>query len=208
MPPWVHGLVAADPSHIAWWQMCVRAAIVFFAGLVLIRLVGARTFARGSPLDIVVSVILGSNLSRAITGSASLGPTLLASAAIVGLHALLITGSLRLHPLAMLLKGKPAILLEDGETRPHTLVREGISRGDFEEVLRDAGVTDPSEVRLAVRERSGKVSVIKHAAGARPSAAHDGRPAGRLEDSVQKEAVGEGEPSDPRRATSMSDDRL
>ena len=200
MPPWAHGLLDADPPHIIWWQMGVRAAVVFFSGLILIRLVGARTFTRGSPLDIVVSVILGSNLSRAITGSAELLPTLLASALIVLLHTLLIGGALRFHPLAQLLKGKPAILLEDGETRAHTLVREGISRGDFEEVLRSAGVTDPSEVRLAVRERSGKVSVIKHAAGGRTSAAHDQRPEGRLEDSAQKEAVGAGQPSDPRKA--------
>lgn len=195
------GLLGADAAHILWWQMSLRAVIVFLAGVLLIRLAGARTFARGSPIDIVVAVILGSNLSRAITGSAQLLPTLLASAVIVGVHAILIRATLLSHPLALLLKGRPAILLEDGEAKGEVLRREGISKGDWEELLRAAGVTDPSEVRLAVRERSGGVSVLKRSKEVRAVPAEDDRPPGRLEDAALQQADtasgGEGAAGDP-----------
>ena len=195
------GLFGVDAAHILWWQMSLRAIVVFLAGVVLIRLAGARTFARGSPIDIVVAVILGSNLSRAITGSVQLFPTLLASAVIVGVHAVLIRSTLLSHPLALLLKGRPAILLEDGVAKGEVLRREGISKGDWEELLRAAGVVDPSEVRLAVRERSGGVSVLKRTKEVRATPEPDARPTGRLEGAAREQADtrsgGEGKAVDP-----------
>ena len=195
----MEGLLGADAAHILWWQMSLRAVIVFMAGVVLIRLAGARTFARGSPIDIIVAVMLGSNLSRAITGSAQLLPTLLASAVIVGVHAVLIRATLLSHPLALLLKGRPAILLEDGEAKGDVLRREGISKGDWEELLRAAGVADPSEVKLAVRERNGAVSVLKRSKTA--DSAGDDRAIGRLEGAALRQADtgsgGEGRAPDP-----------
>lgn len=175
------GLEAADPQHITWWQMCVRAAIVFAAGLLLIRLAGPRTFSRASPIDIVVAVILGSNLSRSISGSVQLVPTLVASAVMVAIHALLIRLGVYSHLAGRLMKGRIAILVKDGVRDERVLRREGISQGDFEEVLRGAGVTDLSEVRLAVRERSGSVSVLKHKPANVRDRAADTRPKGDLE---------------------------
>ncbi|MGH8291183.1 MAG: hypothetical protein ACREV7_19635 [Steroidobacteraceae bacterium] len=40
------------------------------------RLAGRRTFARWSALDMIVSIIMGSSLSRALTGAAPLGGTI------------------------------------------------------------------------------------------------------------------------------------
>ena len=187
------GVFAADPAHIAWWQMCLRALIVFACGLVLVRLAGARTFARASPVDIVVSVVLGSNLSRAITGSAQLWPTLLASAAIVAAHAALIRLGVYSHRAGVLMKGRPAILIKDGQECSGVLRREGVSRGDFEELLREAGVTDVREVRLATRERSGKVSVLKFKPGGGRTGEGDTRPKGGLEHAAVADARGDDE---------------
>ncbi len=175
------GLYTADAVHIAWWQMCVRALVVFAAGLLLIRLAGPRTFSRASPLDIVVSIILGSNLSRSISGSAQLIPTLVASALMVGVHAALIRLGVYSHLAGAAMKGRTAILVKDGVANAAVLRREGISKGDFEEVLRSAGATDVSEVRLAVRERSGKVSVLKNEPEGMRDRARDTRPKGDLE---------------------------
>ncbi|MBE7218466.1 MAG: DUF421 domain-containing protein [Caulobacteraceae bacterium] len=184
------GLNAADAQHIAWWQMCVRAVIVAATGLLLIRMVGARTFSRASPADILVSIILGSNLSRAITGSVQLWPTMLASAVIVLLHALLVRLGVYSHLAGRITKGRTAILVKDGERCDRTLRREGVSRGDLEEVLRSAGLTDVSEVRLAVRERSGKVSVLKYKPADARDRASDTRPKGDLEHAAVADAQG------------------
>lgn len=52
-----------------WSQDCARAVLVFICGLVLVRIAGRRVFGQWSALEIVVSIIIGSNLSRALTGS-------------------------------------------------------------------------------------------------------------------------------------------
>jgi len=50
-------------------QECVRTVLVFAYGLLLVRLAGRRIFGKWSALDIIVSIMVGSNLSRALTRS-------------------------------------------------------------------------------------------------------------------------------------------
>ena len=73
-------------SELAWYQECARAALIFVYGLVPIRIAGRRIFGKWSALDIVVSIIIGSNLSRALTGGAQLWGTLVATMLLVALH--------------------------------------------------------------------------------------------------------------------------
>ena len=55
-------------GHLTWWQECNRALVVFIYGLAIMRVAGRRVFGKWAALDIIVSVIVGSNLSRALTG--------------------------------------------------------------------------------------------------------------------------------------------
>lgn len=57
-------------GHLTWWQECDRA---------IVRVAGRRVLGKWAALDIIVSVIIGSNLSRALTGQASLAGTLAAT---------------------------------------------------------------------------------------------------------------------------------
>ncbi|MBN9076695.1 MAG: hypothetical protein J0H84_10770 [Rhizobiales bacterium] len=41
-----HALIGEDERHILWWQMSIRAVLVFVFGLILIRLFGRRVFGR------------------------------------------------------------------------------------------------------------------------------------------------------------------
>src|SRR4051794_9298062 len=73
-------------SHITWLQECARGVLIFFYGLALVRLAGRRVFGKWAALDIVVSIIVGSNLSRALTGNAELWGTLAATTLLILLH--------------------------------------------------------------------------------------------------------------------------
>src|SRR4051794_25882684 len=67
---WLQQLIGPDQGDATWWQLSVRAVILFAVGILYIRLAGRRAFSQATPFDIVVSVIVGSNLSRAMTGKA------------------------------------------------------------------------------------------------------------------------------------------
>lgn len=55
-----HDLIGAA-NDITWWQMSLRAALIFLFGLLLLRLFGPKAFGKQTPVDIVLAIIMGSN---------------------------------------------------------------------------------------------------------------------------------------------------
>ena len=139
-----------------------RTVIVFIFAVILAR-VGARRFlAHNAGFDIMVAIVLGSVLSRAINGQAAFFPTLGASALLVGLHALLASVSFHWHWFSVLVKGRPRVLVRDGKLVRRELERSKITDHDLEENFRLHGnVRDLAEVAEARVERNGEVSVVK-----------------------------------------------
>lgn len=147
-------------NHIEWWQELPRAVVVFVFGLLLLRLSGRRAFARWSALDIIVSIIMGSSLSRALTGSAPLGGTLLAMVLLAFLHWLLARMATRSHRFAHLVEGGAVILGKSGTISERQLRRHNISATDFQEALRKEGVDDVARARQITLEPSGNITVL------------------------------------------------
>lgn len=153
-------LIGPDTGDAAIWQLCVRALIVFIFGIACIRIAGRRTFSKMSPLDIIVAIIVGSNLSRTMTGKAPFLGGLAATLVVVIVHRLLAMASLRWGPLAGIVKAGPAVLIRDGVVDRDALRRHGISDADLAEGLRMEQVDRIEDVRLATLEGGGKISVV------------------------------------------------
>lgn len=148
-------------SGLAGWQECLRALVVFVYGLAAVRIAGRRVFGRWTALDIVVAIVFGSSLSRAITGNADLAGTLAAMTLLLALHWLLARAASRWNWASRLLEGVPVVLGQDGKVAPEALRRDGISRNDLGEALRQNGLEEVSGSRLVVLEPSGKITVLK-----------------------------------------------
>ena len=148
-------------GDISWAQECARALVVFLYGLAIVRVAGRRVFGKWSALDIVVSVIVGSNLSRALTGSATLGGTLIATTLLMALHWVLAHLAARSTWFSALVEGKPIELGRDGTTERAAMVRDSISQHDLEEALRQSSVQHVGETKLIMLEPSGKITVLK-----------------------------------------------
>ena len=157
----LEAFVGLGGEDITWLQMSVRAVLVFLAGVALVRLAGKRAFGNWSALDIILSIILGSSLSRALTGNAPFVQTLVAMTVLVLLYRLVASGTARFHGLGRLVKGEAAKLISEGEVDRAALRRHRLGDHDLEEALRSPGVNDPSEVRAAYIERGGDISVLK-----------------------------------------------
>jgi uncharacterized membrane protein YcaP (DUF421 family) len=154
-------LIGPDNGDASAAQLCARAAILFVVGLVYIRIAGRRTFSHASPLDIIVAIVVGSNLSRAMTGKAPFLPALAATLLLVLLHRVLVMLSIRWAWLSKLVKAEPAILVRDGVEDRQAMLRHGIAQVDLLEGLRLEQVEAPDAVRLATLENNGRISVIK-----------------------------------------------
>lgn len=148
-------------SELGFRQIACRAGIVFAFGVTLARLAARRMLGHNAGFDIVLLVILGSVLSRAINGDASFFPALGAAALMVGLHYVASVLAFRCHAFSKLLKGSPHVLVRRGQVDEAELGRVKITPDDLDEHLRlNGSVTDPAHVLEARLERNGMVSVV------------------------------------------------
>lgn len=141
-------------------QLCVRAVLLFFVGVAFVRISGRRTFSNATPLDIVVALIAGSNLSRVMTGKAAFWPVIAATLVLVLLHRVLVMLTIRWGWLAKVMKAEPVVLVRDGQEDRAAMKRHGIGEADLLEGLRLEQVERPGDARLATLENSGKISVL------------------------------------------------
>lgn len=156
----IHIVLGSVDETLTTTQMCLRASVLFIYGIILLRLAGTRIFGKAVPLDIIMSVIIGSNLSRCLTGNAPLVPTMVATAFLLALHWGLAQWAHRSKGFATLVKGKPHVLVREGEIDYSAMRHEGIGIRDLETAMRDGGVNDMEEVRTATLERDGSITVI------------------------------------------------
>ncbi len=148
------------PMEIAWWQMCIRAVIIFLIGVALVRVAGRRAFGRQSSLDIVLTVLLGSNLSRALTGGSPFAATIAATAVLVQLYWVAIQLAHRSDLVGFFLKGGETVLVREGHQDAAAMRSVGVSHRDLREALRTEKIDRIDKVALATLERSGHISVI------------------------------------------------
>lgn len=153
-------LIGPDDGGANAPQLCVRAAIVLAFGIVCIRIAGRRTFSQATPLDIIVALVVGGNLSRAMTGKAPFWAGLAATLVLVVLHRLFARLTVRWSWLAKLMKAEPVVLVRDGAEDRKAMQRHGIGDADLLEGLRLQKVDTPRDVRLAMLENSGQISVV------------------------------------------------
>lgn len=150
-----------DISEVGMGEMVLRTVVVYVAAIVFVRLASRRLLAKPSAFDVIVAIMLGSILSRAINGSADLLPTLAAGVALLVMQWLLSFVAAHTRWLGPVVKGDPVLLIEDGEVREDGLRDAGMTREDLTEALRlEIRDEDPARVRRAYMERNGKVSVI------------------------------------------------
>jgi uncharacterized membrane protein YcaP (DUF421 family) len=151
-------------NHLSTAQEAARAVLIFFYGLVLLRLAGPRVFGHWSALDIVVSIMVGSALARAMTGSSPLVGTMAAAAVMGLLHTALAHCVARNRRFAHLVEGQPVTLVDHGQLDDKARKRQRISEGDFNEALRQEGIDGAAHlenVKSMTLEPSGKLSIVK-----------------------------------------------
>jgi uncharacterized membrane protein YcaP (DUF421 family) len=152
-------------DHLGFAQECARALLIFFYGLLLLRLSGRRTFVHWSALDLVISIIVGSALARTMTGSAPLLGTMAAAAILTALHVIVGHATARSPFLARIVEGHAVKLAQDGRIDHELCRKHMISDSELAGALRQQGVDGDSgleNVKLMMLETSGKISVVKH----------------------------------------------
>ena len=150
-----------EPKDFTAMQLTSRGILILLVALLLMRIGAKRALARKTPLDMILIVIVGSLLSRSINGSGPLFGTIAAASVMVALHRLMELTTYMWHPLGVVMKGAPGVIVEDGRFVRKTMVQNHVTTRDVEEDLRLQGKTDDiADVRIARLERSGDISFL------------------------------------------------
>jgi uncharacterized membrane protein YcaP (DUF421 family) len=150
-----------DVSDVGPVPMALRTMLIYAFTLAIVRLGSKRFFSDATAFDVIVSIMLGSIMSRAINGSAPFLPTLFAGAALIGMHWLFAVLAYRTDWFGSLVKGEPILLVRDGEIQQQGMRRGRLSHRDLAEALRMQGkAPDVTKIRLAYLERNGRISMV------------------------------------------------
>lgn len=143
------------------WQMALRAVLVYIFAIAIVRLGNKRFLGRNTAFDLLLAIMLGSVLSRGITGQAPLPGSMMAGAILLLMHWILGAAAYHLKSFGPLIKGNPRVLIRDGKIDRAAMARSHLGEEDLAEALRRQGHThDPGDIRLACLERSGDISIL------------------------------------------------
>ena len=147
-----------------WWEFVLRALVVYGFLLITLRLTGKRQVGQLAPFDLVLLLVL----SNAVQNSMNAGDNTVAAGFILVLTLLAVNGFMgwltwRSKRAEILVEGRPQILVHNGVPDEVLLATERITRHELMAAVRQAGLSDMADVRVAILETNGRINVIAKA---------------------------------------------
>jgi uncharacterized membrane protein YcaP (DUF421 family) len=146
-------------SH--WWEFVVRAIIVYAFLLVILRLTGKRQVGQLAPFDLVLLLVLSNAVQNAMNGGDnSVTGGMILTMTLVGLHWIVAWLTYQNKTIEGLIEGRPVLLIHNGHIDRRAVRKVQMTMHELEAALRAEGCACARDVRFAVLENSGRVSVV------------------------------------------------
>jgi uncharacterized membrane protein YcaP (DUF421 family) len=142
-------------------DIVLRAVVIFFVLLVVMRAVGRRELNTMEPFDVILLVVIGDLVQQGVTQS---DYSLTGAVTVIATITLLTVStsylSFRFRRLRPVLEGAPLVLLEDGRPIERNLRRERITVEELRAAARQQQIGSLDGIRLAILETDGRISFI------------------------------------------------
>lgn len=146
---------------VQWWELILRSVIVYVFLLILLRLTGKRQVGQLAPFDLVLLLVLSNAVQNSMNGGDnSVQGGLLSAATLVGLNYLIGLLTYRSKKLEAIIEGRPQVLIHDGKLFEDVMAASKLTRHELQAALRQAGCTCVEDVRSAILENNGAISVV------------------------------------------------
>ena len=149
----------------------IRTVILYLVIIVGIRLMGKRQVGELEPSELVLSLIIADLAAvpmqdYGIPLTTGLVPIL----TLLCLTMILSVLTMRSIRFRALMCGKPSIVIRDGQIEQGEMARNRLTVDELLEELRSKGYTDLAQIRYAVLETNGQLSVLPFASQKPPTA--------------------------------------
>ena len=158
------GTLIALPSALIptvnWWELIIRAVLIYAALLLALRAFGKREVGQFTLYDLVFILLVANALQPAITGpDTTVGGGIILIAALVGMNAL-VSRLDRMPRFHNLFAAAPAVIIKDGKYLTDVMKREGVTQEECEMAIREHGYTEVKDITLGVLEPDGTISIV------------------------------------------------
>ncbi len=139
----------------------VRSAVVYIAILAGFRLAGKRHISQLSLVDFALILLVSNAVQNAMVGGdTSLIGGIVAAGTLILLNVVLTKFLFRDARAGRLIEGEPRLLVHNGRYVTSNLEREKIRPEELDEQIREHGFADVSDVKTAILEVDGSISVL------------------------------------------------
>lgn len=147
-----------------WWEFVLRGLLVYGFLLITLRLTGKRQVGQLAPFDLVLLLVLSNAVQNSMNGGDnSVAAGFILVATLLAVNAFMGWLTWRSKRAETLLEGRPQILVHNGVMDERMLASERITQHELMASVRQAGLTDLAEVRVAILEINGRINVIPRA---------------------------------------------
>jgi uncharacterized membrane protein YcaP (DUF421 family) len=150
-----------DPQDLL--MTALRASLVYFFLLFVVRVLGKREVGQATAFDFIVALMLGEVVDEIIYADVSLVKGAIAIGVVAIWHLLNSYGSYKSKWIDKLTGAGPTELVRNGEILRDGLAQVRMNEDDLQSELRLQSIEDLAEVKVATLEPNGRVSVIKEA---------------------------------------------
>lgn len=142
-------------------DIILRSGIIYIIVLLGLRLLGKSHIGQLSILDFVLILLISNAVQNAMVGNdSSLLGGIIAAATLLLMNYLFTFIRMRFRKAGQLFEGNPSLLIHNGKILREHLEKEQLTEDELERVIREHGLEHSSNVKIAVMESDGTISVI------------------------------------------------
>lgn len=142
-------------------ELVIRTALMYAAFFAAIRIFGKREIGQFTPFDLALVLLAANALQPAVTGAdSSIVGGLIVIVTLFTINRGISLLRVRSSLVRRLLEFGPTVVGRDGKWLLAELVRQGLDLVDVEAALREHGLDDVGQMKLATLESDGSISIV------------------------------------------------
>ena len=142
-------------------DIILRSVAVYFFMIIALRIFGKKELSQLNTADVILILLISNSVQNAMVGAnTSLYGGIIAAFSLFLINSIFKKVMLKSKFIKELVQDKPEVLIHNGKIEFKTLARLGITSEELEEAMREHGIEYYKDVKLAMFEIDGNISII------------------------------------------------
>ncbi|WP_263418868.1 DUF421 domain-containing protein [Terriglobus albidus] len=140
----------------------LRAILAYWALIIVVRAIGRRPGGQITPFEFVLIFFIGGiSIQAVVVDDRSITNAFTAVATVALMHVLVTALKQWFPAFGRVIDGTPVLIFENGEWHRERMKHHGVQETDVMSAARAQGLEREDQIKYAVLERKGDISIIK-----------------------------------------------